>query len=267
MNTVAASVRRASIARELAPFLEGIGIAVLAGLMAGVLVGGVGGRIVMRISGFLSDPVFIGSARTANDNVVGEVTLGGTFALVFFVGVFGGAFGGLLWAAVGPWFAPLGRWRGLAFGLYLLALVGAAVAFDPDNFDFRRFGPPVLNVVLFAALFPLFGLVAVPLADAFERAVRERRDWIGVALRIAAWLALIPAAMLLVIGTTGAIDALRGGTTEFSLAAQMGLATLLLAFGLRLWGRTGRLSYAVLAVPLAVSAYTTLTAIAGILVR
>ncbi len=42
----------------------------------------------------------------------------------------------------------------------LLAVVGSGVI-EPTNHDFRTFGFPLLNVVLFLALFPLFGLGAV----------------------------------------------------------------------------------------------------------
>lgn len=43
------------------------------------------------------------------------------------------------------------RWRGLAFGAVLLALIVSPTS-DADNFNFRRFGPGLLNVAMFSAL-------------------------------------------------------------------------------------------------------------------
>lgn len=63
-----------------------VGTAALAGVITGVAVGGLLGRVVMRISGFSAGPAGVG-ALTANDNRVGEITLSGTSALIVFVGL------------------------------------------------------------------------------------------------------------------------------------------------------------------------------------
>lgn len=146
----------------------------LAGAIAGILVGGLGGRIAMRISGALSDATVIGT-RTANGNTVGEITLGGTLALAFFSGLLPGVIAGAAYAAARPWSAPLGRWAGPAFGLVLLAAVGPVVL-EPFNVDFRRFGPAALNVLLFAALFPIFGAVVAWTLDLVEPRVMSARS-------------------------------------------------------------------------------------------
>lgn len=134
-----------------------IGTFALAGALAGTLVGGLGGRVAMRIAGAMSDPGSMSSPLTANGNVLGEITVGGTLALAFFSGLLPGLVGGVGYGAMRPWLVPLGRWSGVAFGLLLLAAAGPAVL-EPFNFDFQKFGLPVLNVLLFAALFPLFGI-------------------------------------------------------------------------------------------------------------
>jgi hypothetical protein len=105
---------------------------------------------------------------TSNGNRVGEITLGGTIGLILFGGVFAGLFGGLLYASLRPWLAPFGRWRGLIFGLGVLGLAGSLVL-DGANSDFIILRPALLNVTMFAALFPIFGVAIAPV---FERTLR-----------------------------------------------------------------------------------------------
>lgn len=190
---------------------EAAGVAALAGTIAGILVGGLGSRVAMRISGAMSDPALIGVARTANDNIVGSVTLEGTLALTIFVGLIPGLIGGALYAAARPWLAPLGRWAGLAFGLVLLAALGP-VALEPSNFDFQRFGSPALNVAMFALLFPLFGVtiaIAHPRIAWAVHEARGRSPW-----TIAAWIALVPLILTFALGLGRTVSFLTGTNTE-----------------------------------------------------
>jgi hypothetical protein len=68
------------------------------------------------------------------------------------------------------WLADAGRWRGLVFGLLLLATFGSAII-EADNPDFDRFGHRTLNIAMFAALFIIFGLLVAPLFERIERAL------------------------------------------------------------------------------------------------
>src|SRR3970282_389954 len=61
-----------------------------------------------------------------------------------------------------------GRWRGLVFGLLLLATFGSAII-EGDNPDFDRFGYRTLNIAMFAALFIIFGLLVAPLFERIEQ--------------------------------------------------------------------------------------------------
>ena len=61
----------------------------VAGVISGVLVGGVLGRIVMRISAVAAGPEMVGRL-TENGNRVGEFTIVGTMILIVFVGGFSG---------------------------------------------------------------------------------------------------------------------------------------------------------------------------------
>lgn len=177
-----------------------LGTASLSGVIAGVVVGGLLGRVVMRISGFTAGPALVG-VQTAGGNRVGDITVAGTLALVVFVGVGMGLVGGVIYAVVESWLRPLRPWHGLAYGVALLAAVGFTVL-DPSNFDFTRFGVPLLNVAMFAALFVIFGVATAWLFDALG-ALRARTGTAARAVDILAWLALVPAVTLVVLFVGG----------------------------------------------------------------
>ena len=73
----------------------------LAGLAVGIVVGGIGGRLAMRLIALLI-PESTGRF-TENGARIGDITLGGTFALLLFGGVFAGIFVGTIWVVVSPW--------------------------------------------------------------------------------------------------------------------------------------------------------------------
>jgi len=175
-------------------------MATLSGAIAGVVVGGVLGRVVMRISGFTAGPGLVG-VTTENGNRVGDITFGGTLALVVFTGLASGVVGGIVYAVVEPWLRRVRPWHGLAYGVALLLAFGSAVL-DPSNFDFTRFGVPALNVAMFAALFVIFGLAIAWLFDALG----VLRIGTGKAARVVdilAWLALVPAVAVVVLFVGG----------------------------------------------------------------
>ena len=146
-----------------------LGIDVLAGLLVGLVIGGLGGRLVMRLIAVVAGPSVTGQV-TANGNIIGEITAGGTLALVLFSGVASGLLSGLLHAAARPSLPPSGARRALAFGLLLLAMLGYNVI-DPENPDFRRFGSPLVNIGLFAALAVIFGGLVAWLSIRLQRAL------------------------------------------------------------------------------------------------
>ena len=138
-----------------------------AGAVAGLLVGGLGGRLVMRILAVAED----GNRRITTDAgfVSGTFSLSGTVELVGFVTVFTGFAGGVRYVLVRRWLPSKMRWRIPAWGLLLL-LFSRGFPID-DSFDFRVFGPAGLAVALFG-LFPfLYAAVQVPLAERLDRSV------------------------------------------------------------------------------------------------
>ena len=180
-----------------------VALATLAGLIGGVLVGGVLGRVAMRISGLAAGPSMVG-VHTSNGNRVGDITLAGTIALIVFVGVGAGVLGGVVYAALEPWLRRFRPWHGVVYGAALLATFGFTVL-DPFNFDFARFGPLPLNIAMFAALFVVFGVVT---AWTFDRLVvlAAAGDRRGSAIRLAAWLVLGLCALMVGMVTIGAAE-------------------------------------------------------------
>lgn len=125
----------------------------LAGLIVGVLLAGVGGRLVMRLAALIV-PEAIGGV-TENGNVIGVITVGGTFAIVLAIGLLFGAVAGSLWVTISPWLPASLRTRAvlaipIAIGLGTLGLI------DDRNPDFAILGrdPRVIgSLVLLVALF------------------------------------------------------------------------------------------------------------------
>jgi hypothetical protein len=127
----------------------------VASVISGVLVGGVLGRIVMRVSALAAGPEMVGTL-TENGNRIGEFTIGGTLILIVFVGVFSGVAGSVVVVGSDPWLKWLGPVQGLGFGLVVLAAAGASSAFN--SVDFFILEPPGLNVAMFVGLHFAFGL-------------------------------------------------------------------------------------------------------------
>lgn len=216
-NATSSTIRRSPALGLVREF----GVGALAGAAAGALAG-LGSRIVMRISGLAAGPEAIGQL-TESGFVVGDVTFGGTLGIVI-LGVIGGALGGSVYVALRPWLAPLGRWSGVGLGLLMLAISSEP---DPASRDFRRFGPPLLSIAMFAALSPLAGVVLVPLVAALERydaavdpsrPVSDRRAAVSGLIRIAG------IGVLLFMGLVGVITLLEVGALAFVPVALVALA-------------------------------------------
>jgi hypothetical protein len=139
-----------------------IGASIVAGVMAGVLAAGAGGRLVMRLLAATS-PDAHGSLTEAGEKI-GEITIGGTLAFILFAGVPAGLLAGALYALVGP-LLPRGRVAGLALGVLLLVL--AATRIEPlraDSVDFLLLDPTWLAVLGFGTVALFQGMLTAALA-------------------------------------------------------------------------------------------------------
>ena len=119
----------------------------LAGLVVGILVAGIGGRLVMRLAALLV-PSATG-ALTENGNRIGEITLAGSVALIVFAGLAATILLAVVWVAIAPWLPGRGVVRGLVAMPIAVALAafGLINASNPD-FVVLRHDPAVVAILL-----------------------------------------------------------------------------------------------------------------------
>lgn len=126
----------------------------LAGVLAGVVVLGIGSRLAMRVVALLNAEA--NGTLTDAEQVVGAITLGGTVELIVFGGLFGGLFAGVIWVVVRERLPDRLSLRIPLVGV-IATLVGSFAIIESDNIDFRLFDPVILNVAMFMMLVGLAG--------------------------------------------------------------------------------------------------------------
>src|SRR3712207_6047086 len=97
-------------------------IGLLAGAVAGFVVGGVGGRVVMRLLAVLAGSASVGLVMESG-GVIGAVTLAGTRGLVVGTTLIG-AVVGLFYPGIRRWLPGSRRRKAGAFGLLVLLIFG-----------------------------------------------------------------------------------------------------------------------------------------------
>src|SRR3989337_1760589 len=108
---------------EVEPLMRSLAVGTLSGFVAGLIAGGVGSRIAMRIVAITAGDADQG-AITDFEATVGVISADGTVFLTFLGGM-AGALGGLLYLAVRRWLADAGRGGGLGVRALLLAIYGS----------------------------------------------------------------------------------------------------------------------------------------------
>jgi hypothetical protein len=134
----------------------------LAGLIVGIVVAGIGGRLVMRLAALLVPGA--DGAMTENGNRIGDITLEGTLALIIFIGLFFGVAVGALWVTIRA-FLPRSALARTAVSVPIAIALGTAGLIDPRNRDFAILGNDPLVVASLVILVGLFG-PALVVADA-----------------------------------------------------------------------------------------------------
>ncbi len=147
-----------------------------AGAVAGLTVAGLYGRLVMRIAAAVSEPEVQGRLTDAEE-VVGEITLGGTVAFVIFVGLFGGIVASGLYLLTRPWLPASALASGAMVGIVVLGLLGPGDPLDVDNVDFALLSYDALVVAMIIAGSLLFGLTFSVLAARFDVLARSSSNW------------------------------------------------------------------------------------------
>jgi hypothetical protein len=159
----------ADVVRRFAWFCS---LLLLSGVLTGITVVGTGGRLAMRLLAVTAGDDAQGRITEA-DEIVGEITVGGTIGFVLFVGIFTGVISAAVYLVVRR-LLPRGWIGGLAFGAALLILLGTrGEPLRADNPDFDLVGPGWLSVLVFTALALAFGVALV-----------------GFVARLSAWLPL-----------------------------------------------------------------------------
>ena len=165
------------------------GVALAAGLTAGVLAAGAGGRLAMRLLAETS-PTAQGSFTEAGE-VVGDISAGGTVAFVIFAGLPAGFLSAVLYAIVRP-ALPHGRAGGVVLGLLLLLFAGTTIdPLRPDNVDFDIVGPDWLAVLTFTVLAVFHGLVVTAVGARLDQQVSLSRRPLLIARIVVAGAALL----------------------------------------------------------------------------
>lgn len=139
--------------------------AIVGGALSGFVIGGLLGRLAMRLMAATSPEIAQG--RLTDDAArVGQITLTGSMALAVALSV-GGAFVGLAYLVVRRGLQPSRRARIAGFALFCAMFGGASFVHDHPSFDYTILQPAWLAVALFIAI-P--GLAGAAIAGAVETA-------------------------------------------------------------------------------------------------
>lgn len=189
--------------------LRSVAVVVNSGLIAGILVAGLGGRLFMRVMAATSDDSVQGVLTDA-DQRVGEISFGGTFSLIIFGGVLGGLAATFLYRLLRPWL-PRRAWAaGAIVGVIALGLLGrVSDLLNRDNKDFEILSPTPLaaGIIVVAAVF--FGVVLGSVSERLDRGMPEIRWSFGL-------LAYAPLAMMFTSPPTVAIVLLSPFVAAFT---------------------------------------------------
>jgi hypothetical protein len=159
-----------------------------AGLVAGLAVAGLGGRLVMRVLATTSGDAAQGRLTEAGE-VVGRITSEGTVGFIVFVGLFASVLAATGHLVLRRWLPATAGRAGLVLGLVLLGTAGVSDPLAPENVDFRLLRPTWLAVALVVATGLLLGTTLATLAarlDAASLSTSRARHLVYAGLPLAA---------------------------------------------------------------------------------
>lgn len=144
-----------------------VGAVCTAGVVSGIFVLGLVGRLVMRILAATSSDAQ--GLLTEADEIVGEITLGGTMGFIMFVGLFGGLICIAAYLVIRAWLPTRAGMAGLVMGTIVTGTLGVADALSPDNGDFAILTPLWLAIFLVAGTGFLFATTFTALAARLDQ--------------------------------------------------------------------------------------------------
>ncbi len=213
-------------------------VLLVAGVASGAVIAGLGSRLAMLLLRFTS-PSWVIGMRSDDDFVIGEFTIGGSYALLG-LGAVTGVLGVGVYRLVRPWLIGPMWFRRVTTGLAAGAVVGSMLV-HADGIDFRVLKPTWLAISLFVALPAVFGTFIGPVVDRVagdESWTRGgRRRWLLPLVSVLAFppvLLLIPFAAVAVT----ALHTLRwvDGVQRVRTSLPYGLAMRALWFGVAVLG-------------------------------
>ncbi len=152
---------------RLGAAIRSVGAVCTAGTVAGLLVLGLVGRLVMRILGATSADAQ--GRETDAGFIVGEITFGGMFFFLIFVGLLGGIAAAVSYLIFRSWL-PAKAWSaGLVLAMLAIGTLGVNDALSPNNHDFQILTPKWLAVALVVGTGLLFALTFTALAARLDR--------------------------------------------------------------------------------------------------
>ena len=159
---------------------------IVIGALTGAVIGGLGGRLAMRIL-FLTTGDSVKGIKSDDGFTIGRFTLGNTIGLVITCALLG-VFAAVLYLLAQPFVSRLGALAPAAMALFY-GVIATGVLVNPDNVDFSVLEPAILGLALFGVLFAAFGgVVCVLVNHAALKAPTSRRSW---------WLVAPPLVVLL----------------------------------------------------------------------
>jgi diacylglycerol kinase len=158
---------------RVASVLRDIVRGALAALLAGSVVGGLGGRVVMSIAAVLNPDA--AGLRTENGELIGRFTIEGTLALVLFGGLGAGLLGAVMWVVIDPWLPARGARR---IVLASVAAVGLSsfLLIKGTNPDFLLLHPRAFTLALLVLLVLLCGAITALLDRTLERHLPRSKE-------------------------------------------------------------------------------------------
>ena len=203
---------------------------VVAGILCGVVLIGLGSRLAMLLLRVTSPDSVIG-LTSDDDFVIGRFTLAGTYNLLVLGAVFG-VIGAGSYRLVARWLIGPLWFRRVTVGLASAAVVGSMLV-HAKGIDFVVLKPTWLAIGLFVALPGLFGTFIGSVVDSVERSdswtAIGRRRWLLPLVGIACFpLTIAPVILVglitMLLTAVGEFDNVRG------LRASLGYSLIVRAF-------------------------------------
>jgi hypothetical protein len=166
----------------------------ISGIIVGLLVAGLGGRLVMRLATILHEDTV--GRFTENGEVIGNITLSGTIALMVFGGLGMGLVAGTIWVIVSPWIPGKGLARSFATALAAVAL-GTPLLVQRFNPDFAVLGHDPLVVVLLVGLVGLVGFSIALVDGALDSRLPRPIRWTRISTVVYLVISLIGLLLIL----------------------------------------------------------------------